>query len=362
MSSPIKPSNPFAPFVPDDFLLDQAAFSRSLSLERRRTERTGDPFVLMVMNLASLNGATPWPRVAAICAVLKRESRDTDIYGWYEAPHTIGALFTALRGVPPDSIIAALSAKIERALQEVLDPEEISQVSVTYHFFPEADVQSDGTLYPDLKSRDKSRKSYNRLKRVIDVAGSVCGLALFAPVLLLIALLVRLTSRGPILFRQRRIGRYGREFWFLKFRSMRVNNDPTIHEQYIKQLIENPDKQSAYKIQNDPRITPFGRFLRKSSLDELPQLLNVLTGDMSLVGPRPPLPYEVANYRYWHRRRVVEVKPGITGLWQVYGRSRTTFDEMVRLDLRYVQQQSLLLDLKILLLTPYAVISGRGAY
>ena len=121
-------------------------------------------------------------------------------------------------------------------------------------------------------------------------------------------------------------------------------------------------KTSAYKVIDDPRVTSFGRFLRKTSLDELPQLMNVLKGEMSLVGPRPPLPYEVASYDLWHRRRIIEVKPGITGLWQVCGRSRTSFDEMVRLDLRYARRWSLLLDFRILLKTPRAVLSGDGAY
>jgi lipopolysaccharide/colanic/teichoic acid biosynthesis glycosyltransferase len=119
---------------------------------------------------------------------------------------------------------------------------------------------------------------------------------------------------------------------------------------------------TIYKIVNDPRVTPIGRVLRRSSLDELPQFFNVLKGDMSLVGPRPPLPYEFERYSAWHRRRVLEVKPGLTGLWQVYGRSRTNFDEMVRLDLQYARQWSLWLDLKILLKTPVVVIFGTGAY
>ena len=118
----------------------------------------------------------------------------------------------------------------------------------------------------------------------------------------------------------------------------------------------------VFKIVNDPRVTPLGHFLRRSSLDEFPQFWNVLRGEMSLVGPRPPLPYEVARYKRWHRRRVLEAKPGITGLWQVTGRSRTTFDEMVRLDLRYARSYSLWTDLKILLATPRAVCSGKGAH
>ena len=147
-------------------------------------------------------------------------------------------------------------------------------------------------------------------------------------------------------------------FKLLKFRTMVVNA-----EQLIKDLEKyNEADGPLFKMKNDPRVTAMGRFLRKTSLDELPQLLNVLKGDMSLVGPRPPIPYEFECYDLWHRRRVLEAKPGITGLWQVSGRSRTTFDDMVRLDLRYIRNRSLWLDFKIILKTPLAVLSGAGAY
>jgi len=153
---------------------------------------------------------------------------------------------------------------------------------------------------------------------------------------------------------------------------MYVNNDSGIHQEYIKKFIleqgsyniKNGDrgKENVYKIKDDPRVTPIGRFLRKSSLDEFPQFINVLKGEMSLIGPRPPLPYEVKIYDIWHKRRITEVKPGITGLWQVNGRSSTTFDEMVRLDIRYIKEWSIWLDIKILFQTPRAVLVGKGAY
>ena len=150
---------------------------------------------------------------------------------------------------------------------------------------------------------------------------------------------------------------------------MYIDNDASLHREYVLKLIagdatREPSKANGsglYKLTNDKRITPVGRFLRRTSLDELPQFVNVLAGDMSLVGPRPPIPYEVASYRTWHRRRVLEVKPGITGLWQVSGRSRVKFDEMVRLDLRYARSWSLWLDLMILIRTPRAVVLGAGA-
>jgi lipopolysaccharide/colanic/teichoic acid biosynthesis glycosyltransferase len=146
---------------------------------------------------------------------------------------------------------------------------------------------------------------------------------------------------------------------------MFVNNDSAIHQDYVRKLIAKETTDAAagtYKIKNDPRVTAIGRILRKTSLDELPQFINVLRGDMSLVGPRPPIPYEFEHYSLWHRRRILEARPGITGIWQIDGRSRTTFDEMVRMDLRYIRNQSLWLDLKILFKTPFAVLRGDGAY
>ncbi|MCG3118832.1 MAG: hypothetical protein ALAOOOJD_01107 [bacterium] len=206
------------------------------------------------------------------------------------------------------------------------------------------------------------------LKRWLDVIGAIAGLILFCPLLLLTAILVKTTSRGPILFKQKRVGYRGDAFTFLKFRTMYNNCENRIHQEYVKSLIrgkngasnQGSSDQPVYKIKNDPRITPIGRFLRKTSLDELPQLWNVLVGEMSLVGPRPPIPYEVDEYQKWHRRRVLEAKPGITGLWQVSGRNKTTFDEMVRLDIHYTRHWSLALDIKILLKTIKVMLIPDG--
>jgi lipopolysaccharide/colanic/teichoic acid biosynthesis glycosyltransferase len=204
----------------------------------------------------------------------------------------------------------------------------------------------------------------------MDIAGSVLALTIFSPLFAVISIAIKLTSKGPILFRQQRVGRYGKTFTFFKFRSMESVNDPSIHKEYVKRFISGkveseqagPNQHAVYKIREDPRVTRIGKFLRKTSLDELPQFVNVLRGEMSLVGPRPPIPYELENYDIWHRRRVLEAKPGITGLWQVRGRSKTSFDDMVRLDLRYARGWSPWLDIKILLQTPRAVFSGEGAH
>ncbi|MBZ5499097.1 MAG: sugar transferase [Acidobacteriia bacterium] len=329
----------------------------------------------MILDLTTLNGSAPPPRISEICAAIRAETRDTDLYGWYKFSSAIGVIFTTLRTADRATIQSALAGKTDRALHEVLPPAEVRKVAISFHFFPEEidkntpAFKSDEKLYPDLRDQKRSRVAFHFFKRTIDILGSLVALIIFSPLFLVISISVKLTSNGPVLFKQRRIGKFGKEFAFLKFRTMHVNTSHEIHEQYIRKLIEQDKGIAAagkagpvYKIVNDPRVTRIGHFLRKSSLDELPQFLNVLKGDMSLVGPRPPIPYEVTHYRSWHKRRVIEVKPGITGLWQVYGRSKTTFDEMVRLDIRYIKNQSGWLDFKIVLKTPGAVFSGSGAY
>lgn len=207
------------------------------------------------------------------------------------------------------------------------------------------------------------------LKRIVDLSFSVIALVITAPFLLAIALCIKLDSVGPVLFKQTRVGKGGREFTCYKFRTMAHNADPEIHRRYVQSLIRNQPQdgklvgrksEQVFKLQKDPRITRVGGFLRRTSLDELPQFFNVVKGEMSVVGPRPPLPYEVQEYQDWHLSRLA-VLPGITGLWQVRGRSRVSFDEMVRMDIEYIARQSLWLDLKILLLTIPAVFAGRGA-
>lgn len=191
------------------------------------------------------------------------------------------------------------------------------------------------------------------IKRLVDFFGSILLIIITSPLMFIVALLVKLTSRGPILFRQERVG-LERNFIFYKFRTMRKGAEKE-HQRYIKKY------GVMFKLANDPRLTPVGRFLRRTSLDELPQFFNVLKGDMSLIGPRPPMPEEVARYNNWQKRRL-GVKPGITGLWQVSGRSELSFDEWVRLDAYYIENWSLWMDFQILVKTIWVVIKGRGAY
>src|SRR5580765_8779825 len=206
------------------------------------------------------------------------------------------------------------------------------------------------------------------VKRTSDLVVASLALALLSPVWLLIALLIKLDSRGPVFYKQERVGMDGRIFLFYKFRTMHADTDDSRHREYQRAYISGraesnlgDDDRPVFKLRTDERITRIGRILRKTSLDELPQLFNVMRGDMSIVGPRPPIPYEVENYQLWHRKRL-DMKPGITGLWQVSGRNRLPFDEMVRMDLYYIENWSLLLDIKIILQTLPVMWRGEDAY
>lgn len=205
-------------------------------------------------------------------------------------------------------------------------------------------------------------------KRVMDFTVAAAALVCLSPLLLVTALLIRLDSPGPVFFIQERVGLNGRVFRMIKFRSMRTGADPKIHQEYLQKMIQNgehsevgADGKPVYKIVNDPRITRLGRFIRKTSIDELPQFINVLRGDMSLVGPRPPIQYEVDAYKDWHMKRLY-IRPGITGLWQVSGRNRLSFDQMVRLDIAYIEQWSLWLDVKIMVKTVPVLLHLDQAY
>jgi lipopolysaccharide/colanic/teichoic acid biosynthesis glycosyltransferase len=263
---------------------------------------------------------------------------------------------------------------VRRALAKVMSPAAVASLSLRIHVHYE--VEGSSEPQHDIAPVDPHRRSlsptgvraraHRVLKRGLDIIGSLGFLVTMAPVFAVIAVLVKLTSKGPVFFRQERIGEMARPFKMVKFRTMFTGSDSAIHQAFVTQFITSggqsePVKDAPFKIANDPRITPLGHFLRKTSLDELPQFWNVLCGEMSLVGPRPPLAYEVEKYKQWHCRRVLEAKPGITGLWQVTGRSRTTFDEMVRLDLRYARKRSVWNDIRILLATPGAVVGGKGA-
>ncbi|MGB8887773.1 MAG: sugar transferase [Candidatus Korobacteraceae bacterium] len=360
-------------------ILDQEAFRQMISVERKRTERSRKPFLLLLLEAGGYRSSENNGKILAnILSAMLASTREIDIVGWYENEDTVGVMFTELVIDDRNSILSKMLTRVSTILQGILTFEQFNQISISFHFFPDTwdhDIPqrpSNPTLYPDLSERDSATRVPTGIKRMMDIIGSALILMVGAPLLLIIALAVKTSSKGPVFFRQQRVGQYGKCFTFLKFRSMYVNNDSSVHKEYVTQLIAgqaerkpqngNGNGAGVYKLTNDARITRVGAFLRRSSLDELPQLLNVLRGEMSLVGPRPAIPYEVAAYQTWHRRRVLEVKPGITGLWQVNGRSRIKFDEMVRLDLRYAKMWSPWLDIQILLRTPRAVLVGEGAY
>ncbi|MGB8112966.1 MAG: sugar transferase [Candidatus Sulfotelmatobacter sp.] len=354
-------------------ILNEQDFCRMIALERKRSERSRTPFLLMLVDIGqSLRSHKNAKTVENILAAVSASSRETDVTGWYEEHSIIGVMFTEISGDDRSAIINTLIARVSEVLRSNLTSEQFDQVNLSFHIFPDDWNQGDGPrpgkamLYPDLVARDDAKKSLRAIKRAIDILGSVAALLFLAPVFLIVAIAIKTTSKGPVFFHQHRSGQFGISFRMLKFRSMYANSNSNPHKEYVRRLIagvadkhpSNGDGRGVYKLTRDPRITAVGTFLRRTSLDELPQLINVLKGDMSLVGPRPPIDYEVERYELWHRRRLLEVKPGITGLWQVGGRNRIGFDEMVRLDLQYAQSWSPWLDLKILLRTPKAVIEG----
>ena len=357
-------------------LLPEPMFLRALCLERKRAERSRKLFVLMLVEVepAVQNGhRSDW--LSRIAPAILGSIRETDIAGWHRYGTALGFIFAELGAADKNSVLSALRTKMTTVLRSVLRSKELEHITITFHCFPDDWHVDDrrtpiANLYPDLVERDQAKKLQRTIKRVVDILGSGLALLVLSPLFLIIAALVKLTSDGPVLFRQKRIGQYGVPFTCLKFRSMHVVNDSQLHIEYVKRFVAGKvepqnggtNGKAVYKITNDPRLTRVGGFLRKTSLDELPQFFNVFVGQMSLVGPRPAVPYEFEAYDVWHRRRLLEVKPGITGLWQVQGRSRVPFDEMVRLDLKYATTWSVWLDLKILVRTPYAVFSGDGAY
>src|SRR2546425_272388 len=208
-------------------------------------------------------------------------------------------------------------------------------------------------------------QSYQRTKRILDIIFTLLILIPLCIVIVIVAVLIRLDSAGPIFFRQKRVGQNGVEFNILKFRSMYVNSDDLRHREAItkymngQKLGESINGDLSYKLVDDPRVTRVGRFMRKTSIDELPQFINVLRGEMTLVGPRPPLPYEIEEYDLhdWIR---LSGRPGLTGTWQIYGRSRVPFKQMVEMDIEYLEQQSILQDLKLIALTLPVMLQGRG--
>lgn len=348
-------------------VLDAEFFANLLLKERCRVDRSssGELFLLLAVEAGSDSGLSRSSLLESVAHALLASTRESDVVGWLQPDVSLGVI------LPGWSVAdAATTRRLERRIRKILTAQlgeaSLRTVSMRFRVYPGSRAANEdlSPLDERFQEQTESQPFRDAVKRINDIVLSAAVLIALLPVYLVIAFLVKLTSPGPILFRQLRVGYMGRAFTMLKFRTMRAESDLALHRDHVTQFIKGEGRlseQVMFKLTDDPRVTPIGQFLRRTSLDELPQFWNVLVGDMSLVGPRPPLPYEFEQYKRWHQRRVFEARPGVTGLWQVTGRSRTTFDQMVRLDLRYARTRSFWADLRILLATPGAVISGKGA-
>jgi lipopolysaccharide/colanic/teichoic acid biosynthesis glycosyltransferase len=344
-------------------VLPQEEFLERLRFEKRRADRSGNPLSMALLFLKEELLADA-RKLREFLVSTMRDTRETDLKGWVNR-NIFGLLMLDTDDSGAHKCVGLLVSGGTKPVCNVLTgtypdrlfDEILEKTGVEPRIF-------------SLESLETVSDSPGQqiLKRWLDILGALIGLVFFSPLMLITAAAIKLTSPGPVIFRQTRLGRRGNHFNFLKFRSMKSGNDDRVHREYVLKLIAGQHAQinqgkgdkPLYKLKDDSRVTPVGRIIRKLSIDELPQFFNVLKGEMSLVGPRPPIPYEVEKYKSWHLRRILEVKPGITGLWQVKGRSRTSFDDMVRLDIRYVQNCSLWLDLKILARTVLEVVFPKG--
>src|SRR5256885_47456 len=362
--------------TPMRLLLPENAFVSMLYQERRRAERAKRRFVLVLVDVRKALSSDHKDRtLGALNHAISQSTRETDIIGWYVENEVIGLIGTELGEADNQLIEKKFLDKIRKMCRAVLGTERTASISVSFHFFPEEynegdnDHSANTALYPEFNKKDEQRQFALGIKRGIDVLGSLAALLLFAPVFAAISLAIKLSSKGPVFFKQERLGEYGKTFTVFKFRSMRTDCGTRIHQQYVSQFIAGkadgatPEGQKpVFKIQKDPRITRVGQFVRKTSLDELPQFWNVLRGDMSLVGPRPPIAYEFRAYDLWHRRRVLEIKPGITGLWQGKGRSPTPVGGMVAPDRQNAREWAIWVGLRNIFQTPAPAIFGGSAH
>jgi lipopolysaccharide/colanic/teichoic acid biosynthesis glycosyltransferase len=350
-------------------------FSSIINRERDRSDRTGQGFSLVIFEVG--NGKNRSNSVRNLVPILTHRIRSTDAIGWLEdgrigviLPHTttesawkfVANVQNACNGYgPPECVVYAYPSswipgdekfppQDSRSRRKNPGPEEIDAPGSRSSCLPPADrTRPIDALEPDVLFR------IPLWKRAIDIAGSVLALILLSPLLLAVPILIKIVSPGPVLFRQDRVGYRGKVFTIWKFRTMHVNADPAPHRDYVQGLINNENVMTKLDNGKDRRIIPFGNLLRATGIDELPQLINVFLGDMSLVGPRPCLSYEVQGYSPWQMRRFDAV-PGLTGLWQVSGKNRTTFKEMMRLDIGYAKKRAFLLDMIIFLKTIPAIV------
>lgn len=401
---------------PHTGLFISSYFQKRIQEERSRTQRTNLPFSLILIDLSLVNSKhitreINKERILRIIAqVMNKNLRETDLKGWFD-DHTMAILLpeTAYAGAEAlcNKLIYLSKARLTHCLQNNFPLEDCFSITAYPEIFDDDDDGSKSKLGGKIKRLDPMHIPRNRktsvlrnglekhsnksdklllplfphefntsysvmvqkaIKRLVDIIGSLVGVTLLLPAFIVIAIAIKLTSPGPVFFKQKRVGLNGKIFTSLKFRSMYHNCDQTVHQEHVRKLankeitlFENgKDHLFSYKLQNDERVTKIGRFLRRTSLDELPQLFNVLKGKMSLVGPRPYPIYEIENSTIWQYSRLT-IKPGITGLAQLYSRYNRTYTDAYRLDLQYIKKWSLWLDFKILIKTVPLAISGRGA-
>lgn len=355
-----------------------------LAQERARADRNEQPFSLAVFDLTSLQ--QNHGHLKRFVKTVARRARLTDHLGWLNK-RTVGVVLpeTCAKGAWKlvDEVCDKLGASPSRpdctvyaypnqALPRILDDgtpgrgTSFEPPANSTETPPGLDGDSAGGLdQPNgrLATHTSSEMRLEPLliqpmtawKRALDIVGATVALIVFSPLFVVISLLIKLSSAGPILYRQTRLGYLGKPFTFLKFRTMQAGAEKEVHSEYLKALIDENKPMTKLDQRQDPRIFPLGRILRQTCLDELPQLFNVLRGDMSLVGPRPCLPYEAQHFQRWQRRRF-DCVPGMTGLWQVSGKNETTFKDMIRMDIAYASKRSFFLDLKILLKTISLVV------
>ena len=344
-------------------VFDEPCFLERLCLEKQRSQRSGSALSILLLTRDKTEGEGS-VNISEMLKTVQKNIRDTDIVGYVDQ-HTLGVLlpYTDKEGANNLGEKIINNKNIRLAITTSTYPHQIFD-SLAIH-----NCVSPEILKLMLEDSINHSRLKLQVKRTIDIIGSIAAMLVLSPIMLITAILIKVNSPGPVIFKQARLGKKGASFTFYKFRSMRTDTNDQIHRDYVLKLINGDhteinngnEENPLYKIKCDPRITALGRFIRKTSIDELPQLFNVLKGDMSLTGPRPPLAYEAEKYKAWHLKRILEMTPGITGLWQVDGRGRTTFDEAIRLDIRYLQTWSLWLDFKILFKTGKVVLGCKGA-
>jgi lipopolysaccharide/colanic/teichoic acid biosynthesis glycosyltransferase len=351
-------------------------FASILNRERDRADRTGQEFSMVVYEVGTDHGKSDTAR--HLVSILKHRIRSTDEIGWLEE----GRIGVVLPHTMPEGAWK-FAANVRQAYDGSLTPPDCLVYVYPSEWIPGAnggptrkpragkrnpspeETGASGKLSSCLEGADNARPVEElgsqflcRIpfwKRALDIVGTLLALILLMPLFLLVALLIKVVSPGPIFFRQERIGYLGRPFMLWKFRTMHVNNNADIHRKHISNAIESDTPITKLDDLNDNRIIPFGKFLRYSCLDELPQLFNVLRGDMSLIGPRPCMQFEADKFFQWQKKRF-DTLPGMSGLWQVSGKNRTTFKEMLRLDIGYAKKRTFLLDAKIVLKTIPAIV------